>query len=68
MVHMTSNDLKSIEFYELLIGFILSFIFPIFYLFRENSGKQKEIGSLESQVYRLVELVGVSLWVTLNCV
>lgn len=25
---------------------------------RENSGKQKEIGSLESQVYRLVELVG----------
>ena len=44
------------------------FYFSHFYLFRENSGKQKEIGSLESQVYRLVELVGVSLWVTLNCV
>ena len=35
------------------------FYFSHFYLFRENSGKQKEIGSLESQVYRLVELVGV---------
>ena len=31
-----------------------------FFHSRENVLKQKEIASLESQVYRLVELVGVS--------
>jgi hypothetical protein len=37
----------------------------LFFLSRGNVAKQKEIASLESQVYRLVELVGVSLFILL---
>jgi hypothetical protein len=52
-----------------------SFVFLFLYVHyfdrffsRENVIKQKEIASLESQVYRLVELVGVSLRGKSHCV
>jgi hypothetical protein len=46
---------------------LCTFYFDCFFS-RENVIKQKEIASLESQVYRLVELVGVSIRGKSHCV